>query len=104
MPRSVRSRWCAGSKASRTFERLPSVLRAGSRARSVPALPHHEGPRELDHGLAGLIDARRLHAHDADLRPRLRFARLEHFAPRIYRVALEERIGQPHLVPAEIRD
>jgi hypothetical protein len=38
------------------------------RFRHVPALPHHERARELDHGLPVLVQARRLHADDPHVR------------------------------------
>ena len=43
-----------------------------------------------------------LHAHDADVLPRLRLALLQHLAARVDRLAFEERVRQPHLVPSEV--
>jgi hypothetical protein len=37
--------------------------------RNVAALPDHERPLEFDHRRAVLVHARRLHRHDADVRP-----------------------------------
>src|SRR5262249_11279391 len=57
----------------------------------------------LDHDVTLLIHAGRLHADDALVGTRFRLTGLEDLALRVDRVALEDRTGQRHLFPAEIR-
>src|SRR5579862_2252366 len=63
----------------------------------------HEGPPELDHDLAPLVDAPCPHADDPDARPRLRRALVEHLALRPQRVAFVDRVGQADVAPREVR-
>src|SRR5215831_2020537 len=70
----------------------------------MAALPDHERAPEFDHDVALLIHARGLYADDALVRTRFRLACLEDFALGVDRVALEDRMRQLHVFPAEIRD
>jgi hypothetical protein len=60
-----------------------------------------DASRVVDDDGAILLHASRSELHDALRRPRARFALVDDVADRIERVAFEERIGQPDLVPAE---
>src|SRR6266851_359842 len=70
--------------------------------RSLTAAVDHRSPFEGDHLGPILVEAGRAHGDDADVLARARRAHLEHFRARVNRVALEDRIGQPDLVPAEV--
>src|SRR5262245_18373392 len=70
--------------------------------RHVAPLVDHEGALEFNDHSAVLIHTRRLHAHDADIRTRLRFAFLENFASGVNRVAFEHRVGKPNFIPRQI--
>ena len=59
--------------------------------RHVAAPVDHEGPLVGDDDGAVLLEAARLHGHDADVGPRLRLALVQHLALRVDRVALEDR-------------
>src|SRR5437762_12192966 len=78
-------------------------LRNTSPFRDLAAFVDHERAEERDDDLAGLGEAGRLHADDADVGARLRLALLEHFAARVDGLPFEERIRQAHLVPPEVR-
>src|SRR5579872_3095319 len=70
--------------------------------RRLAALIHHDRALEADHDRSVLIEAVRLHDHDADVLSRFGFALLEDFALRVERIAFEHRCRKAHLVPAEI--
>src|SRR5262245_40304210 len=53
------------------------------RLRNVAALIHHERSFKFDDNFAVLIETDRLDPHNADIRPRLRFALLQHLASRV---------------------
>src|SRR6266851_5079308 len=91
-------RWRPSIRSS-VFGRLRD--REEVEARRVLPLPDHHRALVLDHHLAGLVVAAREHLDDALLGPRCRLANLDDLALRVKGVAVEERIGQPDLVPAE---
>src|SRR5215813_15194701 len=70
-------------------------------ARRLVALPDHDGPGVLDHDLAVLVVAARANLDDALLRPRARLPHIEHLALCVEGVAVEQRVGQLDLVPAQ---
>src|SRR6187549_2075801 len=71
--------------------------------RHVAPLVDHERAKKLDHDLSRFGETGGLHLDDADVRSRFRFALVEHFAPRVDRLAFEQRIRQAHFIPTEVR-
>src|SRR5450759_1821231 len=67
-----------------------------------PAIGHHRaGKRDDRHPV--LIDTRRPHADNPDVRPGPGLPLRNNLRPRVDRVSLEQRIGEPDLVPPEVR-
>src|SRR4029453_5270443 len=70
--------------------------------RNVPALVHHESAEEFDHGEAVLLEAGRPAFDEACVGTRLRLAFVQHFTPRVHRVALEQGVRQAPFLPPEV--
>ena len=93
-----------GPAATPPQRQLRCWLRRLPRARHVAALPDHERATEFDDDVTLLVEAGCLDADDALSGTGFRLARLEDLALRVDRVALEDRVRQLDLVPAEVRD
>src|SRR5688572_28315741 len=68
------------------------------------SLNHEDGAVELADLHLVLIEAERLDRHDAGARATLRVALVEHLGLGVQRVAGKERVREPDVGPAEIRD
>src|SRR6202521_1238966 len=105
--RSVSPRTVAGPSppSSPITPHPPVLVGAGERVPRLGgvALVHHEGPLELDHDLAALVDAATPHRDDAQARPRRGLARLEDLALGPERVALEDGMRQRDVRPRRVR-
>src|SRR5229473_7856969 len=87
------------SESSKSIGLRPRRFRGGALAAAVD----HRCALEGDHLGPILGEAGGAHGDDADVGSRARLSDFEHLGARVDRVALEDRVGQTHLVPSEIR-
>src|SRR5882757_2226541 len=60
------------------------------------------GPLAGGHQFVALIVGAVKKSDDTLIRPRLRFAQLDHFGFDVERIAVKDRFGEPYLIPTEI--
>src|SRR6266487_3326564 len=86
-----------------TVERRSRWVSLGAWAMpSLPFLPDHEDPVELDDRLASLVEPARPQPHEAEPRPTPGFPDLRDFRLRVQRVAVEDRSGEPYVLHANL--
>ena len=68
----------------------------------LPALIDHDGTLEGDHDLAFVVVAGGLHRHNANIWARPRLSLLKDLRLGVDGVALEDRVGEPDFIPAQI--